>query len=181
MQRAGEPLGQCGDGLAHPVRKAAKSRFDFRTRRLDAEQLRGAALLDRLKRLSRPHRRSARLLAHDVIADSELGRELGQFGLAREEAVGAAFDDKPLHLLGHDHSAGTALGLEHGDVDLAVARQLPCRHETGNAGTNDHDLHPHPRSAAAARTASATAATRPGSSLSDAVRSSWMPSRFASA
>ena len=53
-QGTGEPLGQRGDELAHPVCKAVKSRFDVRTRRIDAEQLSGAALLDRLERLSRP-------------------------------------------------------------------------------------------------------------------------------
>ena len=115
-----------------------------------------------------------------MIADSQLSRERRQLGFAGEEAVGAAFDDVPFHLLGHNHSARAALGLQHRNVHPAASLQLPRRRKPGDAGTHDHNPHRHPRPAAAERIASATAATNPGSSLRDGVRWRCMPSRRAS-
>src|SRR6266576_2804815 len=102
-----------------------------------------------------------------MITDAELARERRQLRLSREEPVRSAFDDEPVHLFGHDHTAGAALAFEQGDVAAAALRQLPRGGEPGDAGTDDDDLHAQPRSAAALRTTSATAATRPGSALSD--------------
>lgn len=64
------------------------------------------------------------------------------------------------------------LALEHHDVIIALARELPRGGEPRDTGARDDDLQSQPRWAAAERTTSATAATNPGSSFRDAVRSS---------
>ena len=47
-----------------------------------------------------------------MITDAQLSGERRQLRLARQEPVRPAFDDEPVHLFGHDHTAGAALAFE---------------------------------------------------------------------
>src|SRR5260370_3268612 len=180
-ERPGEALAERRDRLTHPRGEAPESCRHLRTLRLDAEYRGGTSFLDRDELLPCPQGVPAGALIHHLIPDPELQRERGQLGLARKKAVGPALDDKSLHVLGHDHAACPALALDDGDLITIGPRELPRRREARQPCANDGDPHSQPRSVAAVRTTSATAAMSPASSVSDAVRSSCRPSRRANA
>src|SRR5207247_966191 len=73
-----------------------------------------------------------------------------------------------------------------GDLDpeqlgRAPLPELPCGRQPGEPRAHHDAAHVHPRSAAAFRARPESASTSSGSSFRDAVRSSWTPSRAASA
>src|SRR6267378_2035080 len=180
-ERPGEPLAERRDQLTHPRGEAPESCRHLRTPRLDAEYRGGTSFLDRGELLPCPQGSPAGTLIHHLIPDPQLQRERGQLGLARKKAVRPALDDKSLHVLGHDHAARPALALVDSDLTVVGPRELPRRREARHPCADDGDPHSQPRSVAAVRTTSATAATSPASLLSDAVRSSCKPSRRANA
>src|SRR2546423_244715 len=111
-------------------------------------------------------------LPDDVLRDAERRGNSGDVGLGCEPAVRPAFADEAVALLGEDRAACSPLAVYYRHVATGRRlQQLPRSRETGNAGAG-HYYFPQPRSAAALLTTSATAATRPGSSFSDFVRSS---------
>src|SRR5689334_8964961 len=180
-QRPHELPAERVDRLTHSGGEAAEARRHVCAFRVDAEYSRGTAFLDGGELFPGPHRRPAGALIHYLIPDPQLPSELGQLRFARKKAVRPAFDDESLRVLGDDHAARPALALVHGDLTALGPGELPCRRESRQPCADDGDLHSQPRSEAAVRTTSATAATSPASSLSEAVRSSCRPSRRATA
>ena len=119
-------------------------------------------------------------LIDDAIADAELLCESGKLGLTREKTVRSALDDKSVYLFRDDDAAEPALAFEDRYI-IPGTGELPRGGQPGDSRPCDDDFQTQPRALAAACTTAATAATRPGSSFSECVRSSWIPSRFASA
>ena len=169
---AREPLHERSDRLGHSLRKAAKPRRHFALRCVDPQQRGRAAFIERGQLAPVPERRATRLLIDYAIGDAERVRERRQLRLTGEEAVGAAFDYEILELLGDDDSTGAPFALEDDDLVAARAGELPGGSQPRDSCADNDDFQSQPRCPTAARTASATAATSPGSSLSESVRSS---------
>src|SRR6266542_6304165 len=148
----------------------------------DPEQRGRLSLREGRQRRAVPQHRPVRELIHQPVADPQIPGELLDVGLGGEKTVRAALNDEAIVPLGEDHAARAPLALE--DDDFPARRglpQLPRGREARQTRSHDDHRHIHPRSAAAVRAMSASAATKSGSSFNEPVRSRWTPSRVASA
>src|SRR5213592_4380630 len=164
---------QGGDERLDEVRHAAREGLEPLSELalpgdLDPEQLGRAPLPERLEPVPGPEHRSLGERAHQPIADAELACQVLDVALRGEEAVRTTLDDEAVPALRDDH------------VDSALL-ELPCGRQPGEPRAHHDAPHVHPRSAAAFRARPESASTSSGSSFRDAVRSSWTPSRAASA
>src|SRR6059036_2351051 len=162
MLRPYQTFGQYGDQLIHSITERAESLREIRAACLDTQQRRGTALFQWLEPLTGPKRRPPRLLPHDSGSDPQLGSEGGQLRLSGEKTVRTTLDKKFVAPLGDDHAARASFALEHGHIGTRP-RQIPRRGESSyTTAHDDHSAHIQPRSRAAVRTTSATAATGRG-------------------